>query len=236
MKIGLVTARSRSRSLVSALAGLALSFAAAGCGGGGGGSDGGGGGGSGGAGGTSGDAGTCGVAPCGGDVVGTWQASSACQERATSEMDFLGRVRGSCPSASLGDVTLTPSGMIAFGADMSFVGTLVVNAMIAVNIPPACTNNATCDAVAATMQSVVGTNGITSVSCAGTGSCTCTTMQTIDIVKANGMWATSGTELTFAGAPGGNGPICVQGSSLHMVALDRATMTRVINDIVLTKQ
>ena len=81
----------------------------------------------------------------------------------------------------------------------------------------------------------VGTNGITSITCAGTGSCVCTTALTIDIVNATGTWATSGTMLTFAGAPGGDGPYCVQGSTLHLVALDRATMTKVINDIVLTK-
>ena len=42
--------------------------------------------------------------------------------------------------------------------------------------------------------------------------------------------------VTFEGAPGGNGPYCVQGSSLHMIGLDLATMTKVVNDIVLTRQ
>ena len=86
------------------------------------------------------------------------------------------------------------------------------------------------------MQSNVGRNGVTSVTCTGTDSCTCTTAQTIPIINATGTWATSGTTLTFAGAPGGDGPFCVQGSSLHLVGYDLATSTMISNDIVLTKQ
>ena len=41
---------------------------------------------------------------------------------------------------------------------------------------------------------------------------------------------------TFAGAPGGNGPYCVQGSSLHLVGFDLATMTKIVSDIMLAKQ
>jgi len=59
---------------------------------------------------------------------------------------------------------------------------------------------------------------------------------TLDIINATGTYATSGTMLTFAGAPGGDGPYCVQGSSLHLVGYDRATKTRIISDLVMTKQ
>ena len=57
----------------------------------------------------------------------------------------------------------------------------------------------------------------------------------IDIINGTGTYVRSGTMLTFPDAPGGDGPYCVQGSSLHMIALD-ATMTKVVDDIVLTKQ
>jgi hypothetical protein len=119
---------------------------------------------------------------------------------------------------------------------MSFTGNLAVNAMVDVDLPAACISGKTCADVAAPMQANVGRNGVTSVTCAGTGACTCTTAQTIPIINATGTWATSGTTLTFAGAPGGNGPFCVQGSSLHLVGYDLATMTMISNDIVLTKQ
>jgi hypothetical protein len=202
---------------MSARVAVALSFLAAGCGGGG----------------IS--VGTCGVAPCGGDVVGDWTASSTCLDRATFVMDILRAVKGSCPTVQLGMVELTPTGTLALAADMSFTGSLVVNAAIDLIYPPECLADGTCADVTQAQQTTVGRNGVTSVNCVGTTSCTCTTMQTIDIIKASGTWATSGTTLTFAGAPGGDGPYCVQGSSLHLIGLDGATMTKVVNDIVLTK-
>jgi hypothetical protein len=142
---------------------------------------------------------------------------------------------GSCPDLSLGEVSLTPTGTLSLGADMSFTGALAVSTTMEVNYPTTCVGTATCAMLSDTLQSTVGTHGITSVSCAGAGSCTCTTVIDIPIINATGTWATSGTMLTFAGAPGGDGPYCVQGSSLHMVALDRSTMTKVVNDVVLTK-
>jgi len=42
--------------------------------------------------------------------------------------------------------------------------------------------------------------------------------------------------LTFAQAPGGDGPYCVQDSALHLVDYDRATMTKIVSDHVMTKQ
>jgi hypothetical protein len=248
IELGVVAARVL---LLCALPGIAGSFAAGGCGGssgasgaggsggtmggggatsaGGSGGDGSGGGGSGGA------AEMCGVDPCGGDVVGTWVGSSACFDRATFSAEFLAGVKASCPTASLGNYTLMPTGMLALNADMSYTGTLATDASIDVNLPAACVGTMTCAQVQQTMQGVVGRNGVTSVTCVGTGSCVCTTMQTIPIIEATGTWAMSGTTVTFAGAPGGNGPVCVVGSSLHLLGLD-STNTKVTNDIVLTKQ
>jgi hypothetical protein len=180
--------------------------------------------------------GTCGVAPCGGDVVGDWAASSVCIDPTPFSMDILRRAKAKCPDLSLGAVTITPSGTLSLGADKSFTGSLVVDAVVDLIYPATCVAGATCDDVATALRATVGTNGVTGVSCTGTDSCTCTTMQAIDIVNATGTWATSGTQLTFAGAPGGNGPYCVQGSSLHMIGLDTTSMSEVVNDIVLTKQ
>ena len=180
--------------------------------------------------------GTCGVAPCGGDVVGDWAASSVCIDPTPFSTDILRRAKSTCPELSLGTVTITPSGALSLAADKSFTGSLVVDAAVDVIYPATCVAGASCDDVTAALRTTVGTNGITGVSCAGTDSCTCTTTQAIDIVNATGTWATSGTQLTFAGAPGGNGPYCVQGSSLHLIGLDTTTMSEVVNDIVLTKQ
>jgi hypothetical protein len=220
MKLGRVTLRGKSRSLASTLAGLALSLAAAGCGG-----DGGGG-------------GACGVTPCGGDVVGTWQASSSCVDQATLNMEFLAGIMGSCPSASLGNVGLTPSGSVAFTADMMFTGTISVDSTIPIIFPAACTNGASCADLTAVLQALVGSNGITSATCVGSGACTCTVAQTFDSINDTGTWATSGTTLTITGAASGAqaNPYCVQGSSLHLLEFDSGGMMKVVGDIVLSKQ
>src|SRR4051794_284592 len=181
MKLRRVT--TKTSATVMAVVG-ALSFAASGCGGSG--------------------RGTCGIAPCGGDVVGNWTGSSVCFDRATLSMDILTAVKrtGTCPEVSLGAASLTPTGALALAADMTFTGDLAVNAIVDIDYPAACLGGATCDTLAETLQTTVGTNGVTAISCVGIGSCTCTTLQTIDIVNATGTWATSGTQLTFAGAPG----------------------------------
>ena len=253
MKIDLGAVTAGWALLLCTLSGFAGGVAAGGCGGSNGsnGSSGGGGnsgmsgssgvagsGGSGGSGGASGSGGAgemCGVDPCGGDVVGTWVGSSACFDRATFSAEFLAGVKASCATATLGNYTLTPTGMLALNADMSYTGTLATDASIDVNLPAECVGNMTCAQVAQVMQSGVGRNGVKSVTCVGTGSCVCTTLQTIPIIQATGTWAMSGTNLTFAGAPGGDGPVCVVGSSLYLLGLD-ATNTKVTNAIVLTKQ
>jgi hypothetical protein len=224
MRTGWTKAKAWMSSL--ALAAAALSFAAAGCGDSNNNTDSG----------SGSDAGTCGVPPCGGDVVGNWTASSACVDHAAFSMDILAVLMGACPGLSIGDVNLTPTGTLNMGADMSFTGALSVSTTMDVNYPPACVNGASCEALQETLRATtVGTAGITAVTCVGTDACTCTSVIDLEIINASGTWATSGTQLTFAGAPGGNGPYCVQGSSLHLVALDRATMSKVINDIVMTK-
>jgi hypothetical protein len=214
------------KALLYTLSALALSFAAAGCGPSGGKSDGG----------SDGSGGTCGVDPCGGDVIGNWTASSACEDQATLSAEFLAHTKGSCPTASLGVVSLLPTGMLTLAADMTFTGNVVTNATVNVNFPSACVMNSTCATLQQTLQVLVGTSGITAVTCAGTDSCVCTILQTIDIVNASGTFATSGTTMTFAGVPGADGPYCVQGSSLHLIGLDLATNTKVSNEIVLIKQ
>src|SRR5262249_29456484 len=102
-EIGPVIARANCTWLTAALAGAALSFAAAGCDAGGGISP-----------------GTCGVAPCGGDVVGNWTGSSVCIDPATLSADILARLKGACPDVSLGATSVMSSGTLAMGADMSF--------------------------------------------------------------------------------------------------------------------
>ena len=216
MKLGRVMVWGISRSLVSTLAGLALSFAAAGCGG---------------------DGGTCGVAACGGDVVGNWQARSACIDQATLNMEFLAGIMGSCPTASVGNVRLTPTGAIVFTADMMVTSTLSLSSTLDLNFPATCTSGASCADLTTALQTLVGSGGITSVNCTGSSGCTCTLAQTVGTVGETGTWATSGTTLTVTDAMGGEAsPYCVQGSSLHLLEFDSGGMMKIVSDIILSKQ
>jgi len=203
---------------------LALSFAALGCG-----SDGAK---------IGAEATTCGVAPCGGEIVGAWQPSSACVDRETLKMDFLNGVMDSCPTASLGAITMTPNGAVSFADDATFTGTLTVSSTVEVNFPRACIGAAPCDLVTMALQTLVGTSGVTSITCAtGAAACVCTFAQTMDQVDDSGTWATSGTAVALAGATLQQSiPYCVEGSSLHLLELDMGSSTMVISDVVLTRQ
>ena len=67
---------------------------------------------------------TCTGAACGGDVVGSWHASSTCIDQATVNMQFLAAIMGDCPTASLSNVKVTPSGNFTFGADLTYTAAL----------------------------------------------------------------------------------------------------------------
>jgi len=220
MKRERVVVRGKSRSLVSTLAGLVLSFAAAGCGG------------------DDGDSGTCGTAPCGGDVTGNWQASSACIDKAMLDMEFVSAIAGSCPGASIGNVTMTPHGSVAFTADMMFTGTLTVDSTLDLIFPASCTSGASCVDLTTVLQTIVGMNGISAVNCIASSGCTCTIAQTVDNINDTGTWVTAGTTLTVTGTSSGeqDGPYCVKGSSLHLLEFDSGTMMKVVGDVILDKQ
>jgi hypothetical protein len=178
----------------------------------------------------------CGIAPCGGDVVGDWTASSACIDSSILEEGILKSLKGACPSLTLGAVDNEATGTLALGADMAFTGTLASNSTMQVNYPTACVSNTTCENLTVGLQATVGAAGIKSVSCTGTATCVCTFALTIDIVNGSGMWATSGTTLTFSGLPLASGPYCVKGSSLHLIGYDIETSTKIVSDFVVTKQ
>jgi hypothetical protein len=201
---------------ISTLAALGLSSVAAGCG----------------------SSATCGVAPCGGDIVGSWEGRSACVDQATLNMDFLAGVMGSCPTASLGAVTLMPRGTVTFVGDKTFTGALAVDSIIPITFPDVCIREGPCDEVTQVLQSLVGMGGVTAVTCAGDVGCTCAMSLIQDIITGPGTWSTSGTTLAFTGPTGtpDDGAYCVQGSSLHIVDVDMATKMKVIGDIVLGKR
>jgi hypothetical protein len=186
-----------------------------------------------------GSGGSCGVQPCGGDVAGNWRATSACADQASLDAAFMGAI-ADCPSATLTNVHYAPSGTLMFGSSMSYTADITMGISFTMNMPASCLQGQTCADANTALQSIVGTDGITSVSCSGSGSCTCAIVGTLDVENSAGTYATAGTTLTLTAASGGNGdsgPYCVQGSTLHLVTVDMSmAMAKITGDIVLTKQ
>ena len=182
---------------------------------------------------------SCGVQPCGGDVSGNWRATSACADQASLDAAFMGAI-ADCPSATLTNVHYAPSGTLMFGSSMSYTADITMGISFNMNIPASCLPGQTCADANTALQSIVGTDGITSVSCSGSGSCTCAIVGTLDVENSAGTYATAGTTLTLTATSGGNGdsgPYCVQGSTLHLVTVDMSmAMAKITGDIVLTRQ
>ena len=144
----------RTRSVIGAFVGaLLLAASTASCGGGSGAS--------------------CGVQPCGGDVAGNWRATSACADQASLDAAFMGAI-ADCPSATLTNVHYAPSGTLMFGSSMSYTADITMGMSFNLNLPASCLAGQTCADANTALQAIVGTDGITSVTCSGSGSCTCT--------------------------------------------------------------
>ncbi len=186
-----------------------------------------------------GGSGSCGVQPCGGDPTGAWSAKGACVDQATLNMQFLGDIATDCPGASLSNAKYTPTGTLTFGADMSYTAAVTMGISFNMNIPASCLQGQSCATVDAGIQSIVGTDGITSATCTGSGSCTCAIAGTVDVEASSGTWASAGTTLTLTATSGGNGdsgPYCVQGSTLHLLSVDMTmAMVKITSDITFSK-
>jgi len=183
---------------------------------------------------------TCTGAPCGGDVVGNWKASSTCIDSATVNMEFLSSIMGQCPTASLTNVKVTPSGTMTFGADLTYTTDVSMTMSFTENIPTSCVSGASCATVNAALQAEVGTNGITAVNCTGSSTCACAITAAMVLDMSSGTYTTAGTILTLtatSGTSGDSGDYCVQGSSLHLLSIDTSmSMAKVVSDFVFTKQ
>ena len=186
--------------------------------------------------------GACGVQPCGGDVVGNWQAAGACANRALLNEQVLSSIMGLCQGATLGAVTIKPAGTMSFRTDQTYTSALTISATAVVNVPESCLAGQTCATLTVLLQSaLVGTNGIQSATCMGNGSCACTFTLLSDFENSAGTYTTAGTVLNLYATTGtattGGGDYCVKDNSLHLVTLDMTMpMAAVSGDIILKKQ
>jgi hypothetical protein len=179
--------------------------------------------------GCGGGGGACGVAPCGGDVVGTWEATVGCVNRRVLEAQLADPA---CPGMTLGDLTHDPSGTLTFIDASTFSGSLTFSSSVVINIPTSCTGGMTCAEVTAGLQAGVGTEA--SVSCTGTSTCACT-LSGETTISGPGTYTLDGTTMTLTDSTGAaeGGPYCVEGTTLHLLEIDMSMSMGSMGNVVI---
>ena len=180
------------------------------------------------------------VAPCGGDVTGTWKITSVCQQPQSADLGD----GGSCPGQMLQVSLVGLDGTVTFGGG-SFTSAITGGAASEMLTEPtscfgANTSVLSCDQLStALMESDAGTTG----SCAVSGSnCICNGTVTVQPTTSSGTYTISGTSLSLTLANSTTGPqsdgYCVQGNTLYLDASAASSMTgtQQLSGLVLTKQ
>jgi hypothetical protein len=193
--------------------------------------------GTGGAGGTG--SGSCGnVEPCGGSLVGTWNVTSEC----INSMVLAPETQAICATATLTDVSITPSGSLTFGADMTYTLSGSTTVVLKWNVPASCLAGETCDYFASMFQDQLPAGA--TFTCTGSTSCICTEAA-LAPNDDHGTYGTTGSNVVVTSAVSSQTTTtgyCVQGSTLHIVTVD-ATMNggpmgaaTINKDVVAAKQ
>jgi len=194
-------------------------------------------------------AGTCGkVQPCGGNIVGNWNIVADCISDAGATMAFAEELGMDCPTVTGHSVGFRESGSAAFRSDHGYAIDATVSGALEMNLPASCVAGATCAEVSAVFQANLAANpqpGINSVSCSGSGDCTC--RFNVGPVRAfdTGTYVAIGSTLTLTSSMTGeitDATHCVQGNTAHLmtvqVPMNMGTMGMllVIEDTVLVRQ
>lgn len=166
----------------------------------------------------------CGLAPCGGSVVGTWALSGGCIDQAA--LDTLLAAQTSelmteCPGGRIGNYRFDPRGTMTFNADGTYSSTLSATASIDMFVPKACIASGSCaDFEAALRARVIADpdSPYETVSCTDGSTCRCTLASGTSSPAEQGTYTTSGSTLTTATATGTSGSLeyCVRGTSLML--------------------
>jgi len=166
---------------------------------------------------------TCGmVAPCGGDLTGTWNVLGGC-------VDALFNGALTCPPNMHEIVGLDYAGTMTFKSDMTYTTTnLVERGAAGYTIPSSC------------LPGGVACADVNST-CTGAGPCTCSTSGLgSNLLGGSGSYSLFGNDVTFT-LPNGvetGFSYCVQGGLLHLetyvlvIYSDGTRITEISSDIV----
>jgi hypothetical protein len=155
----------------------------------------------------------CGDAPCGGDLVGTWNHTSLCVDGTP----YLASLPGaSCVEASVGAIAFVPSGSFTLNADLTYELTFGISGTMTFNYPLSCFETAsTCADLELQFQVGLPSGVAQSVSCLGTSTCACTFVRTPASISHSGTYTTSGSSLMLTQVDGQSDPLdyCVKGNT-----------------------
>jgi hypothetical protein len=191
-------------------------------------------------------AGSCGkVAPCGGDVVGSWTISGAC----ANAMSLAMQVVPNCPTATATASSIHATGSATFNMDLTYTLSETLTVSASGTVPAECLVYAgltlTCAQFDELIQAYIASDPsmVQSAHCAGGMTCSCSFVLAPQTRTETGTYYTSGTALTtLTNTTGSVTDYCVQKNELHMVSVNTTMpmgpmgQVNIDADTVFTKQ
>ncbi len=193
-------------------------------------------------GGGDGTSGTCGkVAPCGGDILGTWTVKEFCINDSVAtftDSDF-------CPTGTVDSSGLKVSGTVVYTADRTYKVDTTLSGAMKVILPPACLMDdgvtLTCTQMDQRQKAILAKNpdpDVKSVSCASVGvNCVCTSVMADQISTESGTFTTVGTKVNEKSKDTGETDTkdyCVQGNTLHAIHVDMKMTMAMMGKVVIS--
>jgi hypothetical protein len=183
---------------------------------------------------------SCGkVAPCGGDIVGTWKIVASCTQAPSPS------TTGTCPTGgTVQALSVDASGTATFNADMTYSVNITELVSETVDVALSClsANGVTesCADLSTAIASSAPDAGATSSCTTAGANCSCTLSESEPAIDETGTYTVSGTAFTTMQGTGSNsgmggGSYCVQGNTLILSSVGASGMAPTV-DFVATRQ
>jgi hypothetical protein len=157
------------------------------------------------------------VAPCGGELVGSWKMLDFCFDQPTPPADLT----AICPSVAIDVPSAGVTGKVTYNADKTFSQSVTITASVSLTLPGSCLqgkNAVTCTQIEA---SAADQDPTSDVSCTmlPDGGCQCTS-QLNESSEVSGTYTLDKFRLTQFAVGGGTDAedFCVKGSNLYLLA------------------
>ncbi len=161
------------------------------------------------------------VAPCGGNLVGTWKIVDSCSAGTASP-------NPSCPGETTQVSSLSVSGTYTFNGDGTYSASLSETAAETITIPTSCLSTstipATCDQLSMSLTGPIstsddaGTGSTTGMCTTASGSCNCAFRLSVSSAMDTGTYATSGDTVRLNESSISE-TYCVSGSALYLLGV-----------------